>query len=473
MTSGVHVYNTLGRQLQTLETRETGAIGIYVCGPTVQSRPHLGHGRAAVAFDVIRRYLEWRGYRVTYVTNITDVEDKIIEAAAEEGMSVSKLAERMSDLFLQTYRTLDVLEPDVLPKATEHIPDMIELIERLIERELAYAVRGDVYFSVRSFPGYGRLSGRKLDELLAGARVGPGEHKRDPLDFALWKAAKPGEPSWDSPWGPGRPGWHIECSAMATRYLGFGFEIHGGGEDLIFPHHENEIAQSEGAEGMPPFARYWLHNGMVNLGGEKMAKSTGNLVDLVEVLERHTPEAVRLLYLRTHYRSPLEFTEESLRDAEGALERLRGFRRRMGGSVDELPDAELIGRFREAMDDDFGTPQAVAVLFEAVREGNRRLDEAEEAGPWVAAFDEIAEVLGILPAPAAVDDLDEDLRALAAELGVEAAPSPAGTIERLLEEREDARGDEDWDRADRIRDDLGALGIVVEDTPGGSRWHRR
>ena len=280
---GMHVFNTLGRRAEPFVPLEPGRVGIYVCGPTVQSRPHVGHGRAAVAFDVIRRYLVWSGHEVTYVQNVTDVEDKIIAAANAEGVDPVLLAKRNAEDFAVAYQRLGVQPPDVEPAATEHIAEMLELIQALIDNGHAYPAGGDVYYAVRSFDGYGKLSGRRIDELQSGARIEPGEQKRDPLDFALWKAAKPGEPTWDSPWGPGRPGWHIECSAMARRYLGDTFDIHAGGNDLIFPHHENEIAQSEAATGKP-FARYWLHNGMVTLVGDKMAKSTGHVVDLLEAL---------------------------------------------------------------------------------------------------------------------------------------------------------------------------------------------
>jgi cysteinyl-tRNA synthetase len=353
----------------------------------------------------------------------------------------------------------------VEPWATEHIDDMVDLIGTLIAKEHAYVADGDVYFSVRSYPAYGKLSRHDPDDLRAGSRVEPGEHKRDPLDFALWKAAKPGEPSWESPWGPGRPGWHIECSAMARRYLGDDFDIHVGGHDLIFPHHENEIAQSEAAFGTT-FARYWMHNGMMNLGGEKMAKSTGNVVDLLEVLETREPTAVRLLYLRTHYRKPLEFSEEALDDAEASLQRLWAFRRRVEGMVEDAPDAETMGRFQSAMDDDFDVAGALGVLFDAVRDGNRRLDDGEDAAPLVAAYDEIVGVLGLEEEVAGVVDLADDIAALAERVGAEP------NIDSLLERREAARAAGEFEVADIVRDELAALGILVEDTADGFRWHR-
>ncbi|MFQ5947879.1 MAG: cysteine--tRNA ligase, partial [Acidimicrobiia bacterium] len=400
----MEVFSTLGRSRQELETRSPGEVAIYVCGPTVQSAPHVGHGRPAVAYDVIRRYLEWSGYRVTFVVNITDIDDKIIAAAGERGIPTEQLAADVADQFLRASGLLGVRDPDVLCYATEHIPEMLSLIERLIDRGHAYEAGGDVYFSVRSLPEYGKLSGKDIDELVAGARVEPGEHKHDPLDFAVWKAAKPGEPFWESPWGPGRPGWHIECSAMSEKYLGFGFDIHGGGQDLIFPHHENEVAQSEGATGDEPFVRYWLHSGLINLEGEKMSKSTGVVIDLLTLLDRHPPLAIRLFYLRTHYRSPAEFSEEALQDVAASLGRLWSFRRRITGAADAAPDEGSLKRFKSAMDDDFNTPEALAVLFDVVREGNRCLDEGEDAGPWVAAYDEIVAVLGLDEPDQTIDD---------------------------------------------------------------------
>jgi cysteinyl-tRNA synthetase len=466
----VQVYNTLGRALEPLRTRAPGEVTMYTCGPTVQSAPHVGHGRQAVAFDVIRRYLEWRGYRVTYVTNITDIEDKIINAAAEQGISTVEVASRATAQFLDAYRRLGVRPPDRLCYATLEIPRMLDLISRLVDKGHAYPAAGSVYFSVASFPEYGKLSGRNPYELLAGARVEPGEEKRHPADFALWKASKPGEPSWDSPWGPGRPGWHIECSAMAQGELGFGFDIHGGGLDLVFPHHENEIAQAEAAAGAAPFARYWLHNGMVNLRGEKMAKSTGNVVSLLDLLDRYPPLAVRLFYLRAHYRAPLDYFEEALADSAASLERLWAFRRR-AGRAGALAGA-AVARFAEAMDDDFNTAAAMGVLFDLVREGHRRLDEGEDAGPQAAAYDTIIGVLGLAEPASGLDDLAGPLGALAASVGVETG-EPAVTLEALIARRTRARAEAAWALGDQIRDRLGALGVVLEDGPDGTVWRRR
>ncbi len=413
----MRIYNTLGRTHTEFTTRDEGKVGFYICGPTVQSRPHVGHGRAAVAFDVVRRYLMWRGYEVTYVQNVTDVDDKIIAAAAAQGRTADEIAVDAARAFSAGYRKLGVLPPTIEPKATEHIPQMIEMIERLIATDHAYPAGGDVLFSVRSFPGYGKLSGRNIDELQSGARVEPGEHKRDPLDFALWKAAKPGEPSWESPWGLGRPGWHIECSAMSLEYLGLGFDIHAGGHDLVFPHHENEIAQAEAANDGATFAKYWIHNGMVNLGGEKMAKSTGHIVDLLDALDKYKPMAMRLFYLRTHYRKPVEFTEEAMDDATASLERLWAFRRRVPGPVESVADEATMGRFQAVLEDDFDVAGGLGVVFDTVREGNRLLDSGEDAGSLVAAYDEMVTVFGLLEPEKDVTDLSEQLRQMVAVVG--------------------------------------------------------
>ncbi|VAW00506.1 Cysteinyl-tRNA synthetase, partial [hydrothermal vent metagenome] len=433
-------------------------------GPTVQSEPHLGHGRSAVSFDVLRRYLEWLGNDVVFVRNVTDIDDKIIQRAAERGVATDVIAREAFTAFTTASNLLGNLAPTVEPRATEHIPEMIDLIERLIETGHAYASDGDVYFSVRSFPEYGKLSRHDLDDLRAGDRVEVDDRKRDPLDFTLWKAAKPGEPEWESPWGPGRPGWHIECSAMATKYLGDGFDIHAGGSDLIFPHHENEIAQSEAASGKP-FARYWMHNGMLNLSGEKMAKSTGHVITLLDSLEQWNPVAVRLFYLRTHYRKPLEFSEEALADAESSLARLRAFRRRFPDHIEDEPDREALNRFMVAMDNDLDVAGALGVLFDVVREGNAQRDAGDDPGGLVAAFDEIVGVLGLAPVEVAHDD--GRIVTFAAEFGIE-----NGTVDDVLARRAEARAAKDWAMSDAIRDGLAEIGIIIEDTADGTRWHR-
>ena len=469
----MRIYNTLGRTQAEFVPRDDGKVGFYVCGPTVQSRPHVGHGRAAVAFDVVRRYLTWLGYDVTYVQNVTDVDDKIIAAALEQGLAADEVAETATAAFTAAYRKLGVLAPTIEPRATEHIAQMIDMIERLIAADHAYEADGDVYFRVRSFPEYGKLSGRNIDELQSGARVEPGDHKEDPLDFALWKAAKPGEPSWESPWGLGRPGWHIECSAMALEYLGLGFDIHAGGHDLVFPHHENEIAQAEAANDGATFARYWIHNGMVNLGGEKMAKSTGHIVDLLEALEAYPPLAMRLFYLRTHYRKPVEFTKEAMDDAMASLERLWAFRRRVAGPVEGPGDEATMQRFQTVLEDDFDVAGGLGVVFDTVREGNRLLDAGQPAELLIAAYDEMAQVLGLGEPTVDLSDVGEQLAALAGAHNVEADGEIADMVEALLAERQRARADREWAAADSIRDELDGLGIVIEDTADGTRWHRR
>ncbi len=468
----MHVFNTLGRTLEPFGTQSPGKVGMYVCGPTVQSEPHLGHGRFAVVFDMMRRYLVWSGYDVRFVRNITDVEDKIIAAANASGETMEQRAERMTAAFHAVFEALGVLAPDVEPKATEHIPEMIAMIEGLIARGLAYpAENGDVYFSVRTLEQYGKLSGRNVDDLRSGARVEVSAIKHDPLDFALWKAAKPGEPSWEAPWAPGRPGWHIECSAMARKHLGVTFDIHGGGSDLIFPHHENEIAQSEGANGAM-FARYWLHNGMVNLGGEKMSKSTGHVVDLREAIDTYGGLAVRLLYLRAHYRSPLEFSEELVRDAQASLQRIERTLERAPRTEGVEPDQAVMVRFRQSMDEDFGTPDALGALFDAVRDANRLLDAGDDAAAVVAAVHEIVDVFGLRGDAAGLDDLAAAVADLASELGVDTG-SVEETLDALVARRGEARAARDFATSDQVRDRLAALGIVVEDKADGSRWLRR
>ena len=451
------IYNTMARGKEELVPLTPGEIKMYSCGVTVYDLSHVGHARMLMVFDMIARYLRFAGYRVTFVRNFTDIDDKIIRKAGQEGVPAREVSERNIAAFHADMAALGVHPPDVEPRATEHVPEMVALIERLIARGYAYPVEGDVYFEVRRFPGYGKLSGKNLDELQVGARVEVDERKRDPRDFALWKSAKPGEPAWDSPWGPGRPGWHIECSAMAVRYLGETFDIHGGGEDLIFPHHECEIAQTEADTGVP-FARYWVHNGMVNMGREKMSKSLGNTLTIRDLVTRHDPAALRLFLLGTHYRSPLEWAEERVIDSARALERLwrpideaekRGL---MSGVAGPLPDS-LAGfrqAFVEAMDDDFNTPEALAALHEL-----SRALRAEGVSP---------EVLG----RGAIE-----LQALAAALG-RSAPRREGLdaarIDQLIAERTEARRQRDFRRADEIRAEIERLGAILEDKPTGTGW---
>ncbi len=467
----MEILNTLGRVRASFSPVHNGSVGIYVCGPTVQANPHVGHGRSAVAFDVIRRYLMHRGYDVTYVRNITDIDDKIIAAAAEQAVSITEVAELAAERFEVTQDALGVLRPDIEPKATKHIPEIVDMIERLIESDHAYESAGDVYFSVRSFENYARLSNRNIDDLLAGARIATGDMKRDPLDFALWKTAKPAEPSWPSPWGDGRPGWHIECSAMARKYLGDTVDIHGGGTDLIFPHHENEIAQSEAVTGRP-FANFWLHNGMVTLSGEKMSKSTGHFVDLAVLLEDNPPLAIRLFYLRAHYRSNVEFSLELIADAVASFERLQAFRRRHGDVRDVSPDVSIVADFHSAMDDDFNTPVALGVLFDAVREGNRLADAGSDTAAVAAAVELILDALGLIAATGGLDDLVEPLTGLVKELGGQERDA-ASALDWLLERRTTARAGQDWTTSDKIREQLATVGVTIEDGPDGVTWHRK
>jgi cysteinyl-tRNA synthetase len=466
----LRLYSTLHRAVVPFQPRQAGRVGMYVCGPTVQSAPHIGHARSAVAFDVIRRYLRWRGFQVTFVRNVTDIDDKIIDKAAEAGEEVGAYARRIEKLFTDSYARLGVLLPDVEPRATEHIPEMHDLISLLLDRGMAYRAGGDVYFSVRSFDRYGRLSGRNPDELRAGARIDPSERKRDQLDFALWKGAKPGEPCWDSPWGAGRPGWHIECSAMARRYLGVDFDIHGGGVDLVFPHHENEIAQSEGATGRR-FARYWLHNGMVNLEGAKMAKSTGNIVDLDAAIDVFGGMSLRLFLARAHYRAPIEYSPDLVEEAAEAYRRIQRFCERVDAEGE--PDPGVMERFREAMDDDFGTAEAVGLVFDVIRDANRMLDAGRSAGPLGAAVAEILDVLGLTPASELPVFDVRKLAEVATDFGVDGGSDPVALIEGLLERRTAARASGDFTTADSIRQRLRVAGIVVEDTPDGPRWLRQ
>jgi cysteinyl-tRNA synthetase len=464
----MRIGNTMTRQREEFVPRVAGEVRMYVCGSTVYDLCHVGHARAAVVFDVIRRYFLYKGYRVTFVKNYTDVDDKIIRRAQGEGVTAAEISERYIAAEREDMAAIGVLAPDIAPKATEHIPEMIALIGRLVGEGYAYVVDSDVFFEVRRFPAYGRLSGKDLEALLAGARVEVDERKRDPRDFALWKSAKPGEPAWPSPWGPGRPGWHIECSAMSMRYLGESFDVHGGGEDLIFPHHECEIAQAEAVTGKP-FARYWIHNGFVNFGAEKMSKSLGNTLAIREIVKRHEPDALRLWLLGTHYRHVIEFSDDRLREAGRALERFtRLFHdvQAVGAANPAAPglpaDLQAFGsRFEAAMDDDFNTPQALGALFDLSRALYERRDQGgTSAGvreALVAGVREIQRLGGVL--------------GLFQQGWVSAGPPPE--IERLVAERTEARRRRDWTRSDELREAIHRLGWLVEDTPAGPRLTRR
>jgi cysteinyl-tRNA synthetase len=458
------LYNTLTRTKEEFVPLTAGEVKMYSCGVTVYDLSHVGHARMMIVFDTISRYLRFAGYRVTFVRNFTDIEDKIIRRANQEGVSASEVSERYVAAFREDIAALAVLAPEVEPKATEHVPEMIALIERLVVAGCAYVIDGDVYFEIRRFPPYGRLSGKNLDELLVGARVEVDERKRDPRDFALWKGAKPGEPAWESPWGAGRPGWHIECSAMAMKYLGPTFDIHGGGEDLIFPHHECEIAQSEAVTGKT-FARYWLHNGMVNLGAEKMSKSLGNTLWIREILKRHDAAALRLWILGTHYRNPLEYAEERLSEASRALERLWGpvvqarkyaESATVGAADGEHEFARFNDDFLAAMDDDFNTPQALGVLFELVHLLNR--SESRSVQNFVRGARALATMLGALGLTEAKSTIAEVPREL------------SDRVVALIRARADARARRDWKRADELRLELAQLDVTVKDTPHGTDW---
>jgi cysteinyl-tRNA synthetase len=466
------VHNTLTGRLEAFEPLVPGRVGMYVCGVTVYDRSHIGHARALVTFDVIYRYLRFLGYEVTFVRNLTDVDDKIINRAQASGRSAREVAEANIAAFLEDMTVLGCERPTVEPRATDHIAEMIELIRELEAKGLAYTVDGDVYFAVDKLPDYGKLSKRRLDDMVAGARIEVDERKRHPMDFALWKASKPGEPDWESPWGRGRPGWHIECSAMASKYLGQPFDIHGGGSDLIFPHHENEIAQSEGAKGCP-LANYWLHNGMVTLAHEKMSKSLGNFMTVVEAARQVGGEVLRLLVLRTHYRGPLDFSTEQLEECKRPLDRLYEALARADevlGGRDVRPDegvrTAILDEFRAGMDDDFNTARGLAALFDALRALNRHLD----AEQWPAAL-ACREAIGAIAAVLGVGGQNPRayLERAKREHLEETELSPA-EIERLIAERLAARQARDFKRADAIREDLRAKGIVLEDTPQGTVW---
>ncbi len=453
------IWNSLTGRKEDFTIPGGGAVKMYVCGVTPYDTAHIGHAMSYIVFDVIRRYLEFRGYEVRHVQNFTDVDDKIIARAERLGVPAIELAQQYVDSYLEEMDALHVQRAHVYPRVTEEIPTIIDLIKSLEGRGFAYAAGGDVYFRVDRFSAYGKLSGRSLESMLAGARVEVGEAKDSPADFALWKGAKPGEPQWESPWGPGRPGWHIECSAMSMKYLGETLDIHGGGQDLVFPHHENEIAQSEAATGVAPFARFWMHNGLLRLGEEKMSKSLGNLVTIPEVLEKHTPDALRFFVLTSHYRSPLTYTEEALEGAERGVARLREAAQGAqapppagaGGEVDPTP---FESRFVDAMDDDFNTAQATAALFDLAREINRSRERGAAVGNAQRRLQALCGVLGLTL---------EDRRPRASD--------DAGKfIGLLIEIRARLRAERHYALADEIRQQLATHGVALEDGHQGTTW---
>ncbi len=458
------LFNTLSGAKEVFSPLTDGKVRMYVCGVTVYDSAHLGHCRFLLTFDVIYRYLRFCGYDVTYVRNFTDVDDKIIKRANDEQVSCAVITDRYIAEFNRDSAALGLLPPTLEPRATQHVAEIVDIIKALEGKQLAYHVEGDVYFSVVGFPKYGQLSRKKIDELEAGARVDVDERKRSPLDFALWKSSKPGEPTWDSPWGAGRPGWHIECSAMSTKYLGQPFDIHGGGRDLIFPHHENEIAQSEGVTGQP-LARYWLHNGFLNINQEKMSKSLGNFFTIQEVLSGFDAAALRHYFLSSHYRSPLDFNREGLEEASRATDRVHETVERAGRAVRSSvqTDGGLIESFRQEMDDDFNTPRALALIFEEVRALNRMLDAKKPKGlePRAAALQTMCATLGLL-----YDGYFERKK----QRWLSKASITSAEIAAQIARREQARKAKNWRDADRIRDELQTLGIVVEDTPNGAVW---
>ena len=471
----IQVYNTLTRKKENFKPIEDGKVGIYVCGVTPYNDPHIGNARPFVTWDTIRRFFAKCGYEVHYIQNFTDVDDKIIRVSHEQGKTWKEVADHNIDVYFQSMDALNVRRADVYPRVSDTIPEIIEMVQGLVDKGYAYVVDGDVFYSVEKFKGYGKLSGRSLDDMMAGARVEVDERKQNPMDFAVWKSAKPGEPFWESPWGNGRPGWHIECSAMSLKYLGRTFDFHGGGSDLIFPHHENEIAQSQAFCGSEDcFAHYWVHNGFITIHEEKMSKSLGNFFTVADILKKYSGEVLRFFILQTHYRSPLDFSDERLKDAQAGLTRLENARRNAeelsakDGAADTakaLAEAALSAKesFYTAMADDFNTALAVSYLFAVAKDINVYYNEVvnqgtafdkENFGKAKDAFYDMAEIIGIFEAKAE-EKSDEDAE-----------------IDALVEERLAARKEKNWARADEIRDLLKARGIVLKDTAEGTRWER-
>jgi len=451
------IYSTLTRTKEEFLPLKEGEVSMYVCGVTPYMDAHVGHAMSYITFDVIRRYLEYKGYRVKYIQNVTDIDDKIIDRALSQKVSVKELADKFFASFTEDMACLNIRPADAFPRATLEIPRMIEMITSLIQKNHAYAARsGSVYFRVRSMPDYGKLSGRNLDDMMAGARIEIGDEKEHPMDFVMWKAAKPGEPSWPSPWGAGRPGWHMECSAMALSYLGESVDIHGGGQDLIFPHHENEIAQSECATGVKPFVRYWLHNGLLKLGEEKMSKSLGNLVTIKDALKTYSSDAIRLFVISSYYRNPLTYSVEALEASQKGAERLsKAAHIESGGEAPFALDlAAVENSFIAAMDDDFDTPKALATLFDLARQINTGRDSGLDIRPAQQSLIKLSNVLGLTLAEP------------------EAGAAEAGPfIQLLLEIRKRLRQEKQYSLADEIRDHLSSMGIVIEDKPQGATWY--
>ncbi len=456
------IYNTLTRKKEEFKPNEPGIVKIYACGPTVYNFFHIGNARPFILFDTLRRYLEYRGYKVTFVQNFTDVDDRMISRAAEEGTTLKEFGERFIAEYFKDAQGLGIRAADVHPKATEHIPDIIALVQRLIDAGHAYEADGDVYFDVTSFPPYGRLSGQSAEERQAGARIDVTEIKRNPEDFALWKAAKPGEDNWDSPWGKGRPGWHIECSAMSMKYLGETIDIHGGGQDLIFPHHENEIAQSEAATGKP-FANYWMHNGYINVDNEKMSKSKNNFFTVRDISQKYDLMVVRLFMLSAHYRNPVNFSEDLIAQAASAMARIKNCRENLahiaasdGGQPVDVSKytCELRQRFKDEMDDDLNTAGAIGAIFEYVREINLAFEQGGDASSAKEALCVLDEVLGVLGIEIKEDEIPQ-------------------RVKELAQQRQEARARKDYAAADALRAEILSLGYELKDTPEGVKINKR
>ena len=464
----MRIYNSQTRRKETFVPLVEGKVGIYACGPTVYNYFHIGNARPFITFDILRRYLEYKGYEVTYVQNLTDIDDKMINRANEEGITIEALADRFIEAYYQDAQALGIRPATIHPRATGHIPQMLDIISRLLEKNRAYVSQGDVYYRVSAFEPYGRLSGQNMEELEEGAseRLNVETAKEDPRDFVLWKAQKPGEPAWDSPWGKGRPGWHIECSAMSMAYLGETIDIHCGGKDLLFPHHENEIAQSEGATGKP-YVRYWMHNGFINIDNEKMSKSAGNFFTVRDILEKHDPESVRMFMLSAHYRSPINFSPDQIAQAQASLSRLYTARDQLRFSAEkgdkalqiDAAYAELVKqhaqRFDAAMDDDLNTADALGALFELVKDANVHLTLTPSAADAQMTLDTLLALTGVLGLLAKkTDDISEEVRALA-------------------DRRAQARKDRDWKLSDTLRDEIIALGYILEDTKDGQKIRKQ
>jgi len=473
----LRIFNTLHRKKEVFKPLDPGKVRMYVCGPTVYDSCHIGHARSVVVFDIIARYLKAIGYKVIYVRNFTDVDDKIIDKANQLGIDSTAVAERFIKEFYDDMDALNVERATIEPKATDHITQIIQFIEKLIKEGFAYLVEGDVYFSVEKFEGYGKLSGRKLDEMEAGARIDINERKNNPFDFALWKSAKPGEPFWESPWGMGRPGWHIECSVMSSEYLGETFDIHGGGKDLCFPHHENEIAQSESISG-EPFVKYWIHNGFVNINQEKMSKSLGNFLMIKDILKTHHPEVVRLFLLSNHYRSPIDFTEKAMDEARKGLDKMYALLLRVDKTMDsesnqEIEPGDCWQKFCEAMDDDFNSAHGIGIIFDTVRKVNRMLDQYENSGSdqikktiqyALADIRRTGNILGILLEKPAVY-FDKKQTQVLEQKSVDPA-----MISKMVKERNAARTAKNWKKADQIRNQLADMDVILEDRAEGTVW---